>query len=227
MIRFPADSPVRPIIFSPEMIRLIQSGEKTQTRRIVTPPPQHVLRADTSSPRITLTARVPGAAKPQRILCPHAVGDVLWIRESWTATFQSGSLSDAPWPDAEREDRTQRRCTSLQYEADTEIPHRAGEWVSPIFMPRWAARMAVRIDKVRVEPLQDMSAFDVRDEGLPLRPTAGSLPDTDTDGTGEDRDLEPAHVTFRARWNAIHSETARQWASNPWVWVFHFTPGRL
>jgi hypothetical protein len=225
MMRFPSDSPVRPVIFSPEMIRLIQSGEKTQTRRIVTPPPQHVLRVDTSSPRVTLTARVPGATRPERITCPHAVGDVLWIRESWTATFRSGSLSDAPWSEAEREDRTERRCTSLQYEADTEISHRAGEWVSPIFMPRWAARLAVRIDKVRIEPLQDMSAFDVRDEGLPLQPAAGRLPDAD--GTDEDDDLEPAHVVFRARWNHIHSETARQWASNPWVWVFHFTPGRL
>ncbi len=226
MIQFPSGRPVRPIIFSPEMVRLILSGEKTQTRRIVTPPPQHVLRVDTSSPRPTLTTRVPSASTPQRITCPHAVGDVLWIRESWTATFRSGS-GDAAWSDVERDDRTERRCTSLQYEADTEIPHQAGEWVSPIFMPRWAARLAVRIDKVRVEPLQDMSAFDVRDEGLPLRPSAGSLPDARSDETGWDDDLEPAHVAFRARWNAIHSKAARQWASNPWVWVFHFTPGRL
>jgi hypothetical protein len=152
---------------------------------------------------------------------------VLWIRESWTATFQTAAHSEAAWPDARRKDRTERRCTSLQYEADAGIPHRAGNWVSPIFMPRWAARLAIRIDKVRAEPLQDMSAFDVRDEGLPLRPAAGRLPDAANDEAGENKDLEPAHLAFRARWNAIHSPSARRWASNPWVWVFHFTPGRL
>jgi hypothetical protein len=226
-MHFPSDSPVRPIIFSPEMIRLIQAGEKTQTRRVVIPLPQHVLRVDTSSPRITLTARVNEAGKPQRIRCPHAVGDVLWIRESWTATFQSAGKQDAHWSVARRADRTERRCTSIQYEADTELPHQSGEWVSPIFMPRWAARLAIRIEKVRVEPLQDMSAFDVGGEGLLHQPVAGTLPDADSHPTDGRTNLEPAHQAFRARWNAIHSETTRRWASNPWVWVFHFTPGSL
>lgn len=226
-MHFPSNSPVRPIIFSPEMIRLIQTGEKTQTRRVVTPLPQHVLRVDTSSPRITLTARVDEAGKPQRIRCPHAVGDVLWIRESWTATFRSAGEQDAHWSVARRTDRTERRCTSIQYEADTELPHQSGEWVSPIFMPRWAARLAIRIEKVRVEPLQDMSAFDVGGEGLLHQPVAGTLPDADSHPPDGRADLEPAHQAFRARWNAIHSETTRRWASNPWVWVFHFTPGSL
>lgn len=227
-MQFPSNSPARPIIFSPEMIRLIQAGEKSQTRRVIIPLPQHVLRVDTSSPRMTLTARVDGADTPQRIRCPHAVGDVLWIRESWTATFRSMGQQDATWAVAQRVDRTERRCTSLQYEADTELPRENGEWVSPIFMPRWAARLAIRLDKVRVEPLQDMSAFDVGDEGLLHQPeAAGSLPDTESHTPDEPFNLGPAHLAFRARWNTIHSKTDRKWASNPWVWVFHFTSGTL
>lgn len=219
---FDAD-PVRPIIFSPEMVRLIRAGEKTQTRRVVRPSPRRVLRVNRSRPRITITAQVDDASRPRQIECPHTTGDILWVRESWAATFQSGGVSNAPWAQADRRDRTERRCTSLWYEADSDLPHRSGEWVSPIFMPRWAARLAVRIDAVRAEPLQDLSAFDISDEGLPLRPVAGVLPDGGT--RSGDTDLDPAHMVFRARWNSIHADASKQWESNPWVWVYEFTPG--
>jgi len=213
-------SPARPIIFAPDMVRLIRDGDKVQTRRVITPAPDRVLRIDRSGATLEVTARCTGEAELQLIPAPHARGDVLWVRESWTASFfVNGRETD--WGNTEPDNRSESHCASLRYEADEpDMPRRPGDWVSPIFMPRWAARLAIRIDDVRVEQLQDLSAFDVTDEGLPLRPSAGALPDRhDT--------LDAPQAAFRSRWNAFQPRGGPTWDDNPWVWVFAFTPGPL
>jgi hypothetical protein len=206
----------RPIIFSPDMVRRIQSGDKTQTRRVVKPPPVRVLRLDRSEPLVRLKARCEDGAV-RWIECPHAVGDVLWIRESWHASFDwNGSVRS--WHDVPAKARTERRCVSLVYEADG--PAAADRWVTPVFMPRWAARLGVRIDAVRAEPLQDISAFDVRDEGVDPLPADRTLRDDTRDGPRDD----PFVGAFRERWNHLHDRRGPSWADDPWVWVMDFTP---
>ncbi|PEN13859.1 hypothetical protein CRI94_07300 [Longibacter salinarum] len=219
MHRFDA-APVRPIIFSPDMVRLILDGDKVQTRRVISPTPERVLRIDRSGSSLSVTARCEGESDLVDINCPHARDDVLWVRESWAATFRVGG-DEVSWDRTARDTRTEKRCTSLRYEADAlDLPQRSGEWVSPIFMPRWAARLSVRIDDVRAEQLQDLSAFDVTDEGLPLRPAAGAL-------TARHDALDPPQAAFRSRWDHFQRRGGPTWDENPWVWVFSFTPGRL
>lgn len=202
------------------MVRLILDGDKVQTRRVVSPVPERVLRVDRSGPSVRITARCTDREPPQTITSPHGAGDVLWVREPWSATFRVGG-AERSWQDADVDDRTEALCTSLHYQADAlDLPPREGTWVSPIFMPRWAARLAVRIDEVRVEQLQDLSAFDVTDEGLPLRPPIGALPDRNDP-------LDPPQAAFRSRWDTFRRRDGPTWDDNPWVWVYTFTPGRL
>lgn len=213
------------MIFSPAMVALIQRGEKTQTRRLVTPPPIRVLRVTRRDASLTLRASCSDDDPPETIDCPHAIGDVLWIRERWTATFRR-SGRDLSWHEVERNERTESLCSSIRYAADAiDRPDRANEWVSPIFMPRWASRLSIRIEDVRAEELQDLSAFDVADEGLPQNlPSKGPSPASRTlNGDVGDSSLDRPRAAFRERWNRIHARNGPTWEDNPWVWVFSFS----
>ncbi|WP_228530498.1 MULTISPECIES: hypothetical protein [Myxococcaceae] len=72
------------------------------------------------------------------------------------------------------------------------------KWKSPLFLPRRASRLLLHVEAVRIEPLQDVSEADARDEGV------------------ADRDA------YRALWDSINGERGHVWATNPWVWVVTF-----
>jgi hypothetical protein len=75
-------------------------------------------------------------------------------------------------------------------------------------MPRWASRLTLHVEAVRVERLQAISEADAMAEGatpILLPPDGGSSP----------------HVEgFRARWNTLHGPDA--WDENPEVVVLTF-----
>lgn len=215
------DPSERPIIFSPSMVRTIYAGRKSQTRRVVTPPPARVSRVDRSArvPRLI----VPGA---DPVACPYGgPGDRLWVRERWNAWFRWDG-DERPWHDVPTEARTERRCTTLFYAADG--PHGASDtsgWVTPIYMPRWACRLRLRITGVRAEPLQDVSAFDVADEGIVV--ASGAEENSALAGVGETTSdvLVNRYVdAFRDAWDALQSDRDHRWDANPWVWVVEFDP---
>lgn len=173
----------RPILFSAPMIVALLAGEKTQTRRIAKPNKAGaILLAD----------------------CPYgSVGSTLWVREAWTAWFQrKGIITD--WHDTPKRDRAHGLHTQLAYRA-TE-PKAAKRWATPLFMPRWASRMSLKITGVRVERVQDISEADAKAEGA--KPASMGYPEA-TYRRG-----------FQAIWHEING--APSWNANPWVWVVEF-----
>jgi hypothetical protein len=79
--------------------------------------------------------------------------------------------------------------------------------VSPLFMPRWAARIVRPLNRVRLEFLQSISQSDALAEGV-----ENACID----------DLKQCHVTpimaFAKLWDRINGDRA-PWSSNPLVWV--------
>ncbi len=183
-----------PIPFSSNMILSVLRGDKTQTRRVV---------KACSGGKIVGPAG-PGLAfelhseadvdRATSISCPFGVpGDALWAQEE----FGIAAISfDPPY-------------VQVSYSAsgkDVKIQgwHRATEFVCPSFtfswceakrMPRWASRIALRNESVRIERLMDITDEDAHAEGFGSR---------------------------EAFLNAIRSIYDLADDANPWVWVIEF-----
>lgn len=195
----------RPIIFSAPMVRAILDGRKTQTRRVVKPQPSSELLADFAEIRAMRGSNRSDAQMLSDCLsCPYgAPGDLLWLREAfsgpWCMEAQGGMAATPPskWGATSR----------IWYWADGSPTH--GDWTRPrpsIHMPRWAARITLEIESVRIERLQDISEADAEAEGVrnSLHLQGGRF----------------ARDNFAHLWWTINGDGS--WEANPYVWVVTF-----
>lgn len=210
----------RPLLVTNSLVPPILRGGKTNTRRL----PSFTLadiwidgvgwtRGDPSicdqiGP-IRDTDRLWGWGKDGRIhataKAPCAVGDVLWVRETWSHT------GDGVWSPR---DALHAMNGQFIYRATDPAPC-AGCWFPSIHMPRKAARIFLRVEDVRVERVQDITEEDARAEGV-LSPTALA------DLRHAFGDIRPWHrEAFAALWDSL-APAGSKWADNPWVWVIRF-----
>jgi hypothetical protein len=164
------------------MVRALLEGRKTQTRRLATSP-----------------------------LRKCAVGDRLWVRESiglWShghdcevhyddgACFATGP-NTGQIPDASL--ASYFRFADRAYnstDCTTSIPS--------IHMPRWASRLTLIVEAVRVEPLQAIGESDAIREGVTL----------------VEESMECPVDAYAALWRSLHG--ADSWDANPEVVAISF-----
>lgn len=143
----------RPILFSAPMVRAILSGQKTQTRRIITS--RHIKFAQPS-----LDAAIERSPSLAAAFSPYGqTGDRLWVREAFSGPHYQSKSPPKEWSD----------CDHIWYWADGNPT--SGDWTNikpSIHMPRWACRIALEVTGVRVERLQDISRGDAMAEGCPF-----------------------------------------------------------
>lgn len=205
----------KPFILSNEKVRAILAGRKTQERRLVTIP-KWLQKMEPDVNRM-----YPGKAfgvtpclfvccadgSQQRLRNPYGWPDTvpvrLWVREAM-------------------------RCDErgMFYAADETIIdksiiptnlNRIAEENDPFHMPRWASRITLEIQGVRVERVQEISEADAEAEAAQCLPVHG-------------RDAGPRHEGghwscvkgFAQGWDALNAKRGFSWASNPWCWVLEF-----
>lgn len=192
----------KPILFNGEMVRAILDGRKTQTRR-----------ADT---------------KPR-----YAVGDLMWVRETWRVggwnddfefqvDYQADDFNGHDFLVCEDDEMAGRLAVQSSAEAakvfgDSEYwAWEPGEspcrWRPSIHMPKWAARIWLRVTDVRLERVQDISEEDARAEGI-QRHAMGW-----TDGANG-YDVMTARDAFAELWDDVYPGS---WDRDDWVWVYAF-----
>lgn len=184
--------PEHPILFSTPMVRELEEGRKTMTRRVIMPQPKPLGddgRRTTYSWRDGLYAL---RFYPDRsdILehCPYGrVGGRLWVRETFTTTKEGEPI----------------------YRADPMFDGMgpgdfAWSWRPAIYMPRKLSRILLEIVEERVEQVQEITDADAEREGVDR--TNASIP-----GYCRER--------FRRLWDSINSDRGFGWDVNPWVWV--------
>jgi hypothetical protein len=188
------------ILMAPENYVKSENGTKTQTRRIIKLP---LGRGDWKASQLggPGTTDSNGRTLPEFpvifnsitgkcLACPYGtVGDRLYVKEG---------LEISPGG-------------HVQYRRDGQTLYRAerSPWswqrntLSPLHMPKWAARLWLEITEVRVERLQEISYDDEGAEGIALGP-----------------DCNDRHSGFIALWESIHGTGS--WNFNPWVWVITY-----
>lgn len=193
----------RPILFSGAMVRAILAGKKTQTRRVA--------KRREGQPAIAW----------EDVECPYGVpGDRLWVKETWCPLRKD--YEAAP------------RSMKLPVDGDGVIPsYRADhsdsrgdggplEWRPSIFMPRWASRITLELQAVRIERLQAISAEDSLAEGVPRMSECGC------EVCRRSAQICPADASeqimgFAHLWDSINAKREGcSWADNPFVWCLAF-----
>lgn len=198
----------RPILFSAEMVRAILDGRKTQTRRVMKPqPPRHEFNR---YPSDRLNIKIGGG---QYVHCPYGEpGDRLWVREALCMQI-GGSKSDI-------------ECGNFTYKADDV----KGLWtaengfrvVPSIHMPRFASRVTLEVENVRIERVQEINKEDAKAEGVSNlwrwdQARNEKHPEHFVRGV-----LNPFVANYSVLWDEINAKRGFGWDANPWVWVIEF-----
>ncbi|ELY6326610.1 hypothetical protein [Cronobacter malonaticus] len=196
----------RGMIFNAEMVRAILDGRKTQTRRIMKPQPEACPRGGHWWPSNVFKTMLHVEEEMQNgkggwdglvgDACPFgAVGDRIWVRETWARYNIDQSSHDMAYRATTPEDWPEE-----------------GRWRPSIHMPRWASRITLEITGVRVERLASISSDDARDEGYPA-------------ARAEDGGNIDPWLWFRDLWDGIYPEysfKANPWV---WVIEFKRVEG--
>lgn len=192
------------MLFSGAMVRAILEGRKRQTRRMVKHPAD--ANGFISFSDGPLNVNDPECAES----CPYGQpGDGLWVRETWLRW--ACPLHDEGYPPDTKCDCTEP--SSIRYRADGEIP--AVRWKPSIFLPRWASRLTLEIESVRVERLQDISEEDAKAEGVEQQALT-----LNGDAQMDRECRETPREAFARLWRSINGPES--WDANPWVWVIGF-----
>ena len=213
----------KPLLVSGPLIRPIQTGEKTETRRM------HGLDQVNSYPSLwnfkhmeyvdaTQTWRAVFSLGEKcgivKINCPYGgTGTNLWVRESFYVDRQYDKARPSDLPD----------YIKRGYMADGEKPQWAGKTRTSIHMPRWLSRLDLENLETYPERLHDITEAGANAEGA-TRAWEGCEdghfyhPDDQTEKVlGQ---LGSYVIGFKAIWLNVNDRDS--WDRNPWVWVIKF-----
>ena len=205
----------RSIMFTADMVNAIRHSRKTQTRRKITHLRGQVKAVKWWSRDATILQGVQ-QAMAERLNpifytehCPYNPygdpGDLLWVKETYRLHTKLEKYIQF------RADNSAWALTP--YGGLAPVPVSSGfeaKWRPSLYMPKWATRIWLQIDKVRVQQLQNIKAAECRAEGLtPETPTT-------TDTTFE------FPQQFGRLWDSINNKDGYRWTDNPYVWVIEF-----
>lgn len=198
------------ICFIEPLFHKVAKREKTQTRRIITPQPEYSERVGMIYKTICYGI---GFCNPKdayynfarsSYASKYKVGEIVYLKEPYVddlimgKTLYKYSKSDL------------QELISNGY---GDMVNSKRFWKNKLFMPESAARYFIKITRVRVERLQDISEEDCLKEGIELY--------NNYDGTygGHSAPTTPQEA-YAALINSINGKGT--WEKNPFVWVYDF-----
>lgn len=212
---------IKPILFNTEMVRAIQDGRKDTTRRLVK-------RNDRGG-----------------LIKPYAVGDVLWVRETWdflpciTCMERGCTLKPAVYEDTEA---ITEGCWIYRADSSNTLIMNCHNWRPSIHMPKAAARIFLHVTSIFAVDLQGSinkawcPALELQGEGIDIGDDCRSCIETygnpaciSESGDPPDDDecglLDDPRGEFAELWDSTIQKgrlNREGWAADPWVWVIRF-----
>jgi hypothetical protein len=224
----------RPILFSAPMVRALLAGAKTQTRRVakitaimgnkvaVTCPEERLIELEPGEFRRGICHYESTGALSGPYDLPYAVGDRLWVKETFAAHWgraEPGAVlltrANVKQSNGTYFEASEDEPLATYYAADVGVaaPLHCRS-VSSRFMPRWASRLTLIVTDVRVQRVQEISTDDCLAEGIEandagLVPVAGAPAMT-------------AKAAYRKLWDSLNAKRGYAWETNPWVVALTF-----
>ncbi len=207
----------RPILFSAPMILALLTGRKTQTRRLC------AWANNPNSPQLTsiIPCDEPGWFGDEKGECQFTVGwapgDRAYVRETWKPHSLYAGVKPRDIPK-----------TNVFYGADNRYAPSNTPWVPCIHMPRWASRLTLFVEDVRVQRLQDISEDDALAEGIQGETIPdGLIPGGNTGfGFSGYSGYATATSAYAFLWDSLHTEPGTRWDDNPWIYALTFRVAR-
>lgn len=180
---------MKPAIFNTAMVRAILDGRKTQTRRAI--------KKYTYEPNHRVVRRM---VETGNLKQPYKVGDIIYVRETWSDYPQNYIWFKADFPLHWDADQTEPG-DEVHIEADDV------KWKPSIHMPKEYARLFLRVKDVHIERLNEISEEDAIAEGCWY-------------GVGS-REIDPplGNDLFPNLWESIYGNGS---FDNRYVWVIKF-----
>jgi hypothetical protein len=214
------------ISFCRRLIPRVMDGSKTMTRRTFEPQPEHINFATvewfqtTPSPNPERVIGYYEDGESKEIKLRYERGDILWVKEEyyeyghWVVDGKTETGKDKMKfvPDGNYD----KYPICYRDTMPPEVVFGKGKgswgwyWRNPRFMPRYAARLFLRVTGVRVERLREITEKDAVKEGFKaMLREEGSI-------------LHTARELFEVTWNDLNGKRGFGWDSNPYVFVVEF-----
>lgn len=208
-----------PIIFCSEMVKAILDGRKTQTRRIIPLEHHGFYKNAVLLPDGTYCFNGYGTADFKFCKPHYQVGDELWIRETWAADRPYDSFPPRTIPIAS----SLWFPDQLGWKRDKQM----GKVRSPRFMPKWAARLWLRV-KAILDPhrIQTISEEEAIAEGINATGCCRCSMDDYIEGVrfcGKcNKPFLGLDIEFGSLWNRLHPTPGERFEDSPWVFPYVF-----
>jgi hypothetical protein len=214
----------KPILFNTQMVNAILAGNKTQTRRIVK------AGFDCNSmefhgPLMANKNEGTQAFFKDRewflgVKSKYEIGDILYVKETYLYCLEDSFLEgfDSRY--------VYRASVHPDWFESLKESHPYCKWTPSIHMPRYAARIFLKVTNVRVERLQDITEHDAVAEGIKRvwideRNGQPMYENYLSCGYTEVLPIDSYH----SLWESINGKGS--WNDNPWVWVYEFERVKL
>ena len=213
------------MLFNGDMVRAIQGGVKTNTRRldglanVNTAPDEWVLQDFSKDPELLMRDKnskekvvvkrgliatfesIEIGECYLNIKCPWEPGHILYVRE--THFVAKGKYY--------------YRADDFHKNLDAMFGKPFFKWIPSIHMPREAARIFLKVTGVRCERLQEITGHDAEKEGC--LPCIGL---SACGGGCESCHSDNPRLWFKKLWDSLYSGKGYGWEQNPWIWVIEF-----
>lgn len=219
---------MKPILFNGDMVRAILDGRKKQSRRPIKPQPPENYNYLGDGTWSNLTKEQVDAQCGGCFFMPKAKyqpGDVLYVRETWqicrwyegepigfTYPADGSGCDENEYSDTDKYEGWHERitiqcaddCEKSGVQVDENGVYNLSDIPNPcrlrpsIHMPKWAARIFLKVTAVRVEKVQDITIPDAISEGI-----------TDDVNT----------ANFATVWDSCYPGS---WDRNDWVFIYDF-----
>lgn len=233
----------RGVIFTGDSVRAIMAGTKTQTRRVIPAHPEGsfcrapCIVGDTylSPAKVGLALGADDFLEMARVDCPYLSWkrddllapekkNRLWVRETWRTCERPDDHTDGILFRADGAFVSIQNTSEAAEDwvvAHDNNKHRDA-WRSPLYMPRWASRLSLRVTDVRVQRLQDLSEEDaIAELGLVDHPMWIDSPGEYFESKEYGLEGRSPVALYRIVWERIHGKKV-PWESNPWLWAVTF-----